>query len=89
MKNKLTVAEVNCDDHSAICRSQGVTGYPMLFYYSGKSGVKTEYTGGRKIDQLKAFAERISLPYVMPPSQIIRENLISFPPKTRTRVGYW
>lgn len=65
MKNKLTVAEVNCDEHSSVCRSQGVTGYPMLFYYSGKQGVKTEYTGGRKIEQLKAFAERISLPYVI------------------------
>lgn len=35
----------------------------MLFYYSGKKGSKTEYTGGRKLDQLRAFAERISLPY--------------------------
>ena len=61
-KDKLTVAEVNCDDHSSLCRSQGVTGYPMLFYYSGNQGVKTEYTGSRKLEPLKAFAERISQP---------------------------
>lgn len=34
----------------------------MLFYYSGNQGVKTEYTGSRKLEPLKAFAERISQP---------------------------
>ncbi|KAJ3482266.1 hypothetical protein NLI96_g7101 [Meripilus lineatus] len=83
MKNKLNVAEVNCDEHSALCRSQGVSGYPMLFYYSGKKGSKTEYTGGRKLDQLRAFAERISLPPVQPLGsgelpQIVAENPVVY-----------
>ena len=62
MQHQLNVAEVNCDENDALCRSQEVLGYPMLQYYLG--GVKTEYTGGRKIDQLKAFAEKAATPYV-------------------------
>ena len=65
MKDKLTIAEVNCEEHGALCRTQDVTGYPMLYYYSGnKKDSKTEYTGGRKIDQLKTFAEKLTGPCV-------------------------
>ena len=64
MRGKANIAEVDCEDHAAICRSQGVTGYPMLFYYSGDGNGKTEYTGGRKLEQLKAFVEKVSSPYV-------------------------
>ncbi|KZT20616.1 thioredoxin-like protein [Neolentinus lepideus HHB14362 ss-1] len=64
MQNKLTIAEVNCEDHSSLCKSQGVTGYPMLYYYSGQGADKTEYAGGRKFEQLKAFAERVVAPAV-------------------------
>ncbi|KAI0655239.1 thioredoxin-domain-containing protein [Cubamyces menziesii] len=63
MQHKLKIAEVNCEEHNAICRQEGVTGYPMLFYYGGK-GTKTEYTGGRKLEQLRAFAEKVSGPGV-------------------------
>lgn len=31
MKDIMTVAEVNCDDHGSLCSSQGVPGYPTLF----------------------------------------------------------
>jgi hypothetical protein len=62
MQHKLNIAEVNCDENSALCQDQDVLGYPMLQYYSG--GVKTEYTGGRKIDQLKAFTEKAAAPFV-------------------------
>ncbi|CAL1709319.1 unnamed protein product [Somion occarium] len=65
MKDKLTIAEVNCEDHGALCRTQDVSGYPMLFYYSGnKKDSKTEYTGSRKLEQLKAFAEKLIGPPV-------------------------
>jgi len=60
MQSKLTIAEVNCDENSALCKAQGVTGYPMLLFYS--EGAKSEYPGGRKLDQLKAFAEKASAP---------------------------
>jgi thioredoxin domain-containing protein 5 len=62
MQNKLNIAEVNCEDYDSICRHEGVTGYPMLFYYS--DGAKTEYTGGRKLELMKDFAERASSPCV-------------------------
>ncbi|KAH8105423.1 thioredoxin-domain-containing protein [Cristinia sonorae] len=62
MRGKLTVAEVNCDDNASICKDEGVTGYPMLQYYPNGRDTKMEYTGGRKLDQLVAFAERLSGP---------------------------
>ncbi|EKM59021.1 uncharacterized protein PHACADRAFT_249183 [Phanerochaete carnosa HHB-10118-sp] len=62
MRGKVDVAEVDCEAHGALCRSQGITGYPMLFYYGANGGSKTEYTGGRKLEQLKAFAEKVSGP---------------------------
>ena len=61
MQHKLVVAEVNCEAHNALCKTQGITGYPMLHYYGGK-GTKTEYTGARKLEQLLAFAENVSGP---------------------------
>jgi thioredoxin domain-containing protein 5 len=61
MRNQLTVAEVNCEEHNAICRAEDVQGYPMLFYY-GDDGVKTEYTGGRKLEQLQVFVEKVLKP---------------------------
>ena len=55
MKDKLTVAEVDCEAHASLCALHRVPGCPTLIYFS--SGVRSEYTGGRKLDQLKAFAE--------------------------------
>ncbi|TCD69206.1 hypothetical protein EIP91_008502 [Steccherinum ochraceum] len=65
MRGKLTVAEVNCEENGALCRTQGVTGYPMLFYYPSGRSSKMEYTGGRKLNQLVAFSERLSGPPVL------------------------
>ncbi|THH16918.1 hypothetical protein EW146_g3797 [Bondarzewia mesenterica] len=63
MQHKLTIAEVNCDEHKALCREQDVQGYPMLFLYSS-GGQKAEYTGSRKFDTIKAWAERAVKPSV-------------------------
>ena len=60
MRHKLTMAEVNCDEHSGLCKEQGVQGYPSLFLYTGgkDSGMrKKEYAGGRKFEQMGKFAE--------------------------------
>ena len=57
---RVTIAEVNCDDHSALCKKYNVDGYPTLMYV-GKEG-KTEYKGGRKFDQLVSFAKKASAP---------------------------
>lgn len=60
MQNKLNIAEVNCEDHAALCKTQDITGFPMLIYYS--NGAKSEYTGSRKLDKLKEFTEKASIP---------------------------
>ena len=66
MRNQLTVAEVNCEQWSSLCKSQDVTGYPMLYFYdsTGNEIRKTEYTGGRKFEQLRQFAEMAVAPLV-------------------------
>ncbi|KAI0368478.1 thioredoxin-domain-containing protein [Pilatotrama ljubarskyi] len=64
MQHKLAIAEVNCEEHGALCKQEGILGYPMLVYYGGKGAGKTEYTGGRKLEQLKAFADKVSGPGV-------------------------
>lgn len=63
MKNKITIAEVNCDDHASLCKSQSIEGYPTLIFFDS-NGIKSEYNGGRKLDQLKAFTEKASSAYV-------------------------
>ena len=68
LTHKLNIAEVNCDQHSDLCKSQGVKGYPSLFFYTGGSGDamhKTEYSGGRKFEQLRRFAEMALEPGVL------------------------
>ena len=53
---------VNChaEKNKPLCAEQGVNGYPALMYYSG--GRVTEYLGGRRFEQLKAFTEKASAP---------------------------
>ncbi|KAH9843500.1 thioredoxin-domain-containing protein [Rhodofomes roseus] len=62
LQHKLTIAEVNCEAYDSLCRAEGVPGFPQLVYYGGKDAGKVEYTSGRKLDQLKAFAEKVSGP---------------------------
>ncbi|KAF4574508.1 hypothetical protein EYR36_005850 [Pleurotus pulmonarius] len=66
MQDKINIAEVNCDEHGALCKSQGVEGYPMLAFYPTGVASKAEYNQGRKLDQLKAFAEKASAPALQP-----------------------
>ena len=61
MQHKLTIAEVNCDDHKALCKEQDVEGFPMLFLYSA-GGQKTEYTGSRKLEVMKSWADKAVKP---------------------------
>jgi thioredoxin-like negative regulator of GroEL len=63
LQHSVTVAEVDCEDHKSLCSAQGVTGFPMLFFYPA-SGKKTEYTGSRRYEALKDWAERAVKPYV-------------------------
>ena len=67
MQHKLTIAEVNCEAYEGLCRAEGVPGFPQLVYYGGKGQGKVEYTSGRKLEQLRAFAEKVSGPCVTMP----------------------
>lgn len=62
LQGKVQVASVNCDEEGTLCQTQGVQGYPTLIYFS--NGAVSEYKGGRKLDQLKTFAEKASAEYV-------------------------
>jgi thioredoxin domain-containing protein 5 len=61
LQHSVTVAEVNCEDHRSLCSTQGVTGFPMLFFYPA-SGKKTEYTGNRKFEALRDWVEKAVKP---------------------------
>ncbi|KAH9896139.1 thioredoxin-like protein [Cubamyces lactineus] len=56
VNGRVAIAEVNCQEHSALCSHEGVIGCPMMFYYGGK-GRKTQYRGDRSLAHLQAFAE--------------------------------
>ncbi|EAU82485.2 thioredoxin domain containing 5 [Coprinopsis cinerea okayama7 len=57
-KGRTQIAEVNCDNEGALCKSQDIKGYPTLVYF--QNGARSEYVGGRKLDQLQAFADKAS-----------------------------
>ena len=64
-RNRINIAEVNCESYKDICKQEGVHGYPTLIYYTGGSGNgkhKTEYNGGRKAEQMRAFVEKAIAP---------------------------
>ena len=61
LQHTVSIAEVNCEDHKSLCSTEGVTGFPMLFFYPS-SGKKTEYTGNRKLEAMKAWVERAMKP---------------------------
>ncbi|KAH8115753.1 thioredoxin-domain-containing protein [Phellopilus nigrolimitatus] len=48
LRHKLNIAEVNCDVHKDLCKTQGA-----------------EYTGGRKFEQLRRFAEMAVAPTLL------------------------
>ncbi|KAJ3865039.1 protein disulfide isomerase [Lentinula novae-zelandiae] len=58
MQHKLTVAEVDCESHKALCKENNIGGFPTLVYIADSS--HTEYGGGRKLEQLEEFAEKAS-----------------------------
>ena len=63
MQGKVTIAEVNCDDHQALCKMNDIQGYPTVVWFNkvktvGERSERHEYTGGRKLEQLRAFVEK-------------------------------
>jgi len=63
MQGKVTIAEVNCDDHQALCKTHDIQGYPTLVWFNkvktvGERLGRHEYAGGRRLEQLRAFVEK-------------------------------
>lgn len=52
---KLNIAEVNCDE------ATGVEGYKAIWAGKDSGMHKTEFSGGRKFEQLRKFAGRLYL----------------------------
>lgn len=65
LQNRVNVVEFNCDasENKVKCRQEGITGYPTLVFYQG--GEKAEYSGGRSLAQMEAFANKAALAYVV------------------------
>ncbi|KAG9084829.1 hypothetical protein FRC06_003878 [Ceratobasidium sp. 370] len=61
-KGRATIAEVDCDRYGSLCKSQGVDGYPMLFFYH--AGQKLDFRGPRKLEPLEQFVMRAVSPGV-------------------------
>ncbi|KAG8740625.1 hypothetical protein FRC10_004083 [Ceratobasidium sp. 414] len=61
-KGRATIAEVDCDQYGNLCKSQGVDGYPMLFFYY--AGQKLDFRGPRKLEPLEQFVMRAVSPGV-------------------------
>ncbi|KAH9813546.1 thioredoxin-like protein [Melampsora americana] len=58
----VNVAEFNCDekgDFKALCRKEGVPGFPTLFFY--QDGIKVEYVGPRTLTAMEGFAKKASI----------------------------
>jgi len=66
MEGRITIAEVNCDENQPLCKSQGIQGYPTLIWFGQGEEVaaRSEYSGGRKLEQLRVFVEKASEAYV-------------------------
>ncbi|KAF8509427.1 thioredoxin-like protein [Hysterangium stoloniferum] len=60
MQEKVTVAEVNCDDHKVLCKMQKIQGYPTIFFY--QHGRTHDYTGRRTLEALEAFVDAALAP---------------------------
>ncbi|KAG6890196.1 hypothetical protein C0992_002853 [Termitomyces sp. T32_za158] len=76
MKDKLNIAQVDCEANSALCNAHNVKGYPTLVYIS-TGGINSEYNGGRKLDQLKAFADNAASAGLHPIQPSDLESLVA------------
>lgn len=60
--HQVNVAEFNCDlqgDFKALCRKEGVPGFPTLFFY--QDGIKVEYVGPRTLTAMETFAKKAAI----------------------------
>jgi len=55
VKDKVTIAKVDADAEKDLGKRFGISGFPTLKWFDGKSKDPEDYKGGRDIDSLSAF----------------------------------
>ncbi|EPZ33204.1 Thioredoxin-like fold domain-containing protein [Rozella allomycis CSF55] len=53
LKDKVKLAQVNCDDHKSLCSEVGISGYPTLKVYA-------EYKGERSADGIVSYMTKVT-----------------------------
>ena len=56
-KGKVSIAKVDADEHRELGTRFGVSGFPTLKWFDGKSAKPIVYSSGRDLDSLKKFVE--------------------------------
>jgi protein disulfide-isomerase A6 len=83
--DKVSVAKVDADAHKSLGKRFGVSGFPTLKWFDGKSDKPTDYSGGRDLESLSKFiTEKSSIkPKVKGklPSQVVYLNDKTFKEK--------
>lgn len=83
--NKVSVAKVDADNHKSLGKRFGVSGFPTLKWFDGKSDKPVDYNGGRDLESLSKFiTEKTSIkPKIKGklPSQVVFLNDQTFKEK--------
>ncbi|GAA5813259.1 hypothetical protein MFLAVUS_006734 [Mucor flavus] len=58
LKNKVNIAEVNCEDSKDLCKEFKVTGLPTLSFFV--HGANLKYNGERKLEKLEEYAREMA-----------------------------
>lgn len=56
MEGKLNIGEVNCEQHSRLCKDAKVGAFPTIYFFRG--GERVEYEGLRGLGDLLSFANK-------------------------------
>jgi len=54
-KDKVVIAKVDADQHKSLGKDYGVTGFPTLKWFDGKSKTPSDYSSGRDLESLQGF----------------------------------
>ncbi|KAL0229840.1 hypothetical protein PCE1_003404 [Barthelona sp. PCE] len=54
-KKDTVIAEVNCDDHRALCQKYGIRGYPTIKFFKKGTTEPEDYTAGRSTEDIVKF----------------------------------
>jgi protein disulfide-isomerase A6 len=54
-KDKVTIAKVDADQHKSLGKDWGISGFPTIKYFDGKSKEPVDYNSGRDLESLQAY----------------------------------